>query len=346
MFDLSFMLNDDTVENVDDTPKTDEELVEEGSDIEVADTELSAKALVFSRGLDEIVKIRNHIATFGVDRALLSLYNDKGQLSRCFNINIPSCESFDEPASPSSALSIACLEALHSHQDGIVNRIKDFVLELIAKIKNIVSKFWQWLKNIFANTRSKFRKYEAIRKGSVVDVLKSGEGSVSIDIPRKFAGADINWNIASDITMDIRDFNRQMAVGKFSSSDKITTLINNFVKIKQDRKIISVDFKNAKKVTEKLEKDINLAYDNENRLLECERELTSLLKKAEVDTRKVQAEDVEGANRAKKSIIVLKQRQSAIQRFLAVYTAHVRGMVSAYVRLVSTFYRKSEPRLS
>ena len=146
--------------------------------------------------------------------------------------------------------------------------------------------------------------------------------------------------------MDIRDFNRQMAVGKFSSSDKITSLINKFVKIKQDRKIVSVDFKNAKKITEKLEKDINLAYENENRLLECERELTSLLKKAEIDTKKVQAEDVEGANRAKRSIIVLKQRQSAIQRFLAVYTAHVRGMVGTYVKLVVTFYRTSEPHLS
>lgn len=341
MFDLSFMLNDDTVENVEETPKTDEELAEEGSDIEVADTELSAKALVFSRGLDEVVKIKNHIATFGVDRALLSLYNDRGQLSKCLNVNIPSCESFDEAASPSSALSIACLEALDSQQDGIVNKIKNFVLELIEKIKSIVSKFWQWLKNLFTNTRSKFSKYEAIRKTGVVDVLKSGEGSVTIDIPKKFAYADINWNVSSDILMDIRDFNRQMAVGKFASADKITTLINDFVKSKQDRQVIGVDFKNVKKVTEKLEKDIKHAFENEDRLLECERGIAGLLTKAEADTKKVQAGDVEGANKAKKSVMVLKQKQSAIQKFVSVYAAYVRGMVGAYVRLVSTFYKES-----
>lgn len=339
MFDLAFMLNDDTVENVEETPKTDEELAEEGSDLEVADTELSAKALVFSRGLDEVVKIGKHIATFGVDRALLSLYNDRGQLSKCLNINIPSCESFEEAASPSSALSIACLEALRSDQDGIVSRIKEFVLGLIAKIKNILSKFWQWLKNIFSNTRAKYAKYEALRKGGVVDALQSGTGSVSIDIPKKFVGANINWNISSDILMDIKDFNRQMAVGKFASADKITSLINEFVKLKQDRKVVSVDFKNVKKVVEGLEKDINLSFKNEDRIIECEKGLADLLKKAEDEAKKIK--DVEAASKAKKSVIVLKQRQSAIQRFLSVYAAHVRGLVGSYIKLVSVFYRKS-----
>ena len=87
-----------------------------------------------SAKLIELNHVREHLQKYGVDRTFLSLYNHDGLLTREFNIQLPSCESFDVVGNPNSAVSIAAIEGFTDTVKSIGTKVLDFLKKLLHKI--------------------------------------------------------------------------------------------------------------------------------------------------------------------------------------------------------------------
>ena len=88
---------------------------------------------VVSDKIDEMERMVAHIQKYGVDRSFLSLCNHDNILNRSFDLQLPSCESFDVVGNPNS---IASQEAL----EGLKNGIR----KAIEWIKKMWKKFVDW----------------------------------------------------------------------------------------------------------------------------------------------------------------------------------------------------------
>jgi len=87
-----------------------------------------------SAKLIELNHVREHLQKYGIDRTFLSLYNHDGLLTREFNIQLPSCESFDVVGNPNSAVSIAAIEGFTDTVKSIGTKVLDFLKKLLHKI--------------------------------------------------------------------------------------------------------------------------------------------------------------------------------------------------------------------
>ena len=174
-----------TEEEITEDAKTEVAEAEEGGDIEVKDTEVLAESQVLSAQFDELLAMQRHVAKFGVDRTFLSLFNKGGRLSRALGVNIPACESVDAVGYPTSALSMACLEAFGHKEKGVVAKIVDFIVALVQKIKNLAKRFWTWLISLFNSQASKWNKLKLASKNRVVaksdKTVEVNAAGVSVD---------------------------------------------------------------------------------------------------------------------------------------------------------------------
>lgn len=157
-----------TEAEITDGAKVEVAQAEEGGDIEVKDTEVLAESQILSAQFDELLAMRNHIAKHGVDRTFLALFNKGNKLSRALGVNIPACESVDAVGCSTSALSMACLEALDNGKKGVIAKIIDFVVALVHKIKNLAARFWTWLTGLLDNQATKWLKLQNIAKNRIV----------------------------------------------------------------------------------------------------------------------------------------------------------------------------------
>jgi F0F1-type ATP synthase membrane subunit b/b' len=132
------------------------EQVQEGEQI-TADTDAAADAAeMVSREFDRINTLRAHIAQFGIDRTLLSLYNRDGELSRLLKIKLPSCESFDAVGNPSSSVSIAAMEGLGE----VAEKAWDWIKSLWRKLVELVQRAWEWASGFFRSIKSRAERLE------------------------------------------------------------------------------------------------------------------------------------------------------------------------------------------
>lgn len=157
-----------TEEEITDDAKAEVAEAEEGGDIEVKDTEVLAESQVLSAQFDELLAMQRHVAKFGVDRTFLSLFNKGGRLGRALGVNIPACESVDAVGYPTSALSLACLEAFGHKEKGVVAKIVDFIVALVKKIKNLAARFWNWIVGLVSGQASKWNKLKLATKNRVI----------------------------------------------------------------------------------------------------------------------------------------------------------------------------------
>ena len=202
-----------------------------------AEIEQTAEAAeMISRQFDELVAMRDHVAKFGVDRSFLSLCNRDGILGRALGVTLPACESFDAVGSPSSAVSIACMEAFSDKVRGIWERIKEFVKNLCRKIRDLFARFGEWVASFFSKISERleklhkeftenreFKKLEKDEKLEIVVPAASFE-DLSKGIAKSAADAQI-WGKATK-TLFNQSFNDMNA-------DKVKEAIKNLVESTQ-----------------------------------------------------------------------------------------------------------------
>ena len=125
------------------------EAVQAASELGAMDAEgerITNTTNVVSDKIDEMERMVAHIQKYGVDRSFLSLCNHDNILNRSFDLQLPSCESFDVVGNPNS---IASQEALEGLKNGIRNAIewikkmwKKFVDWFMKKLKAIKDFFF------------------------------------------------------------------------------------------------------------------------------------------------------------------------------------------------------------
>lgn len=119
--------------------------------------EAAAEAENASMVFDQLFRMHDHVARFGVDRTFLSLYNTNDELTRMLRVRFPSCESMDSVGSPSSSYSQSLLAAMES-DDGIFHNFWEWVKKIARKIRDLAVKIWDWLAELFGNLEIRIGK--------------------------------------------------------------------------------------------------------------------------------------------------------------------------------------------
>ena len=244
--------------------KTEVAEAEEGGDIEVKDTEVLAESQVLSAQFDELLAMQRHVAKFGVDRTFLSLFNKGGRLGRALGVNIPACESVDAVGYPTSALSLACLEAFGNKEKGVVAKIIDFIVALLQKIKNLAKRFWAWLTGLFSNQASKWNKLKLASKNRVI---AKSDKSVEVNA----AGVSINPDLKGKLlTQEVTNIAKSFRLQEWIEGRNIVRWANgeNFRKMEialtdvanKFGKVTNVRAKEANGVLKTLAKRIEGAF--------------------------------------------------------------------------------------
>lgn len=195
-------------EEVEAAEEADENVAEAG--------EVAVQAELIAAQFDELFAMREHVAKFGVDRTFLSLCNRDGKLAAAFGIKMPACESFDAVGTPSSALSIACLEAMSF--EGVFESIKAFVKKIWTKIVEIFQRCVLWVKTAFNSTKTKFEKVKTLEAGREMKTAEEAKDAV-VDVPAKFDNAisgRLN-QIRNDLT---KQFEKDLTAEEFEKAEK------------------------------------------------------------------------------------------------------------------------------
>lgn len=132
----------------------------------------AAEAENASMVFDQLFRMHDHVARFGVDRTFLSLYNTNNELTRMLRVRFPSCESMDSVGSPRSSYSQSLLVAMES-DDGIFHKFWEWVKKIARKIRDLAVKIWDWLAELFGNLEIRIGK---LRKSLENRTEKTGEG--------------------------------------------------------------------------------------------------------------------------------------------------------------------------
>lgn len=117
----------------------------------------AAEAENASMVFDQLFRMHDHVARFGVDRTFLSLYNTNDELTRMLRVRFPSCESMDSVGSPRSSYSQSLLAAMESG-DGIFHNFWEWVKKIARKIRDLAVKIWDWLAELFGNLEIRIGK--------------------------------------------------------------------------------------------------------------------------------------------------------------------------------------------
>lgn len=188
----------------------------EGEEIAAEANETAEKAEMIAAQFEELDAMRDHVAKFGVDRTFLSLCNRDGKLASALGIRMPSCESFDAVGSPTSALSIACMEAF-SLKD-MWESVKNFVKKLWEKIKAMFGRFVDWVKQLFAGLGKRIKFVKDLRANSIAkenDDVKNVKVQVADPNALKENVADVATLVA-DATKQFNDL-----IGGTDTLDKL-----------------------------------------------------------------------------------------------------------------------------
>lgn len=334
---------------------------EEGGDIEVKDTEVLAESQILSAQFDELLAMQRHVAKFGVDRTFLSLFNKGGRLGRALGVDIPACESIDAVGYPTSALSMACLEAFGHKEKGVVAKIVDFIVALIQKIKNLAARFWTWLKGLMDNQATKWQKLQNISKNRVItkdadkNVVAPALGvDIDADLGKRLQGLGF-WNILKKLTLRSP---ADITADNWSDGSNARKLAGEISSIEQNiSKTTNVTRKNAGSALKRLANNIRASFKEMDQVKKTLGELNERIKLAEdmvakakngveksinVESRKNTTSLTLGTGSkqevvgAKNQLIDLKTRQSVVQKVASVYTRCIRVMLRSYADVLFT----------
>lgn len=132
----------------------------EGAEVVAETEETATQAEMLAAQFDEMFAMRDHIAKFGVDRTFLSICNRNNVLGKALGIQMPACESFDAVGSPTSALSLACMEAFSL--SGMWESVKKFVKKIWERIVELFNRCVLWFKTVFRSNEVKFGKVKKL----------------------------------------------------------------------------------------------------------------------------------------------------------------------------------------
>lgn len=346
-----------------EVPATVEEVAqaEEGGDIEVKDTEVLAESQVLSAQFDDLLAMQSHVAKFGVDRTFLSLFNKGGRLGRALGVDIPACESIDAVGYPTSALSMACLEAFGHKEKGVVAKIIDFIVALVNKIKNLAKRFWTWITGLFNNQASKWNKLKQASKNRVaaktdktVEVNAAGV-SVDPDLKGKLLTQEVT-NIAKSFRLqewiEARNVKgwangenfRKMEVALTDVANKFQQVANVRAKdavgvLKTLAKRIENAFKEcdvAKKLLTDLDAQVKLAEEAVAKAKNAVEKSINLEQKKSVQSVTLGQGNKQEVVGAKNALIDLKVRQSVLQKITSTYARYIKTMLRTYATVLFT----------
>ena len=350
-----------TEEEITEDAKVEVAEAEEGGDIEVKDTEVLAESQILSAQFDELLAMQRHVAKFGVDRTFLSLFNKGGRLGRALGVNIPACESVDAVGYPTSALSMACLEAFGHKEKGVVAKIVDFIVALIQKIKNLAVRFWTWIKGLMDNQATKWQKLQNISKNRVItkdadkNVVAPALGvDIDADLGKRLQGLGF-WNILKKLTLRSP---ADITADNWSDGSNARKLAAEIAGIEQNiSKTTNVTRKNAGSALKRLANNIRASFKEMDQVKKTLGELNEKIKLAEdmvakakngveksinVESRKNTTSLTLGTGNkqevvgAKNQLIDLKTRQSVVQKVAGVYTRCIRVMLRSYANVLFT----------
>lgn len=362
-----------TEEEITEDAKVEVAEAEEGGDIEVKDTEVLAESQVLSAQFDELLAMQNHVAKFGVDRTFLSLFNKGGRLGRALGVNIPACESVDAVGYPTSALSMACLEAFNNKEKGVVAKIVDFIVALLQKIKNLAARFWTWLSGLLDNQASKWNKLQAISKNRVI--AKNADKEVNVPAIGVEIDADLGKRLQGLGFFNILKTLMFVTVGKINTDNwnngtNARKLAEQIAIVEQNMaKPAAVTGKNAGATLKRLASNIRASFKEMDQVKKVLAGLNEKIKFAEKEVAKAKngvdksvnvdnskggvhfafanynkngtkltfgSGDKEAVKNAKNSLIDLKARQSVVQKVASVYTRCIKVMLRSYANVLFT----------
>lgn len=222
----------------------------------------AAEAENASMVFDQLFRMHDHVARFGVDRTFLSLYNTNNELTRMLRVRFPSCESMDSVGSPRSSYSQSLLVAMES-DDGIFHKFWEWVKKIARKIRDLAVKIWDWLAELFGNLEiriGKLRKSLENRTEKTAADIKDKEAKVFIPKNQDELIKTISETVmgsgktATDLNSQIDAWSVVDENQNFSDRYKATTSALNG-KTKDDEKRSAI--KDWVKKIKKLKSDVN-----------------------------------------------------------------------------------------
>ena len=357
-----------TEEEITEDAKVEVAEAEEGGDIEVKDTEVLAESQILSAQFDALLAMRNHVAKFGVDRTFLSLFNRGGRLSRALGVNIPACESIDAVGYPTSALSLACLEAFDNKEKGVVAKIVDFIVALLKKIKNLAVRFWTWITGLLDNQATKWQKLQSISKNRII--AKNVDKEVAVpaigvefdaDLGKRLQGLGF-WNILKGLFTDVA----KIKTDNWGDGSNARKLAEQIAGVEQNMsKPATITAKNAGAALKRLASNIRVSFKEMDQVKKVLADLNERIKFAEKEVAKAKngveksfnigdaiagsgnradarrsfsfgSGDKAALRDAKNQLIDLKARQSVVQKVASVYTRCIRVMLRSYANVLFT----------
>lgn len=156
-----------------------EEAATETAEAEAGMDKAAAGAeMVFNKAL-EIDRMIAHVQRYGVDRSFLSLCNHDNILNRAFNLQLPSCESFDVVGNPNSIVSQEALEGLKNAAKSAGEWIKKMWDKFINWFAKLIGTFSKTAENVKDKLDALQKAYDAkVKEGCTLDV--TGDNAVKI----------------------------------------------------------------------------------------------------------------------------------------------------------------------
>ena len=159
-----------------------EEAATETAEAEAGMDKAAAGAeMVFNKAL-EIDRMIAHVQRYGVDRSFLSLCNHDNILNRAFNLQLPSCESFDVVGNPNSIVSQEALEGLKNAAKSAGEWIKKMWDKFINWFAKLIGAFSKTAENVKDKIDALQKAYDAkVKEGCALDVTGDTVKIVNVD---------------------------------------------------------------------------------------------------------------------------------------------------------------------
>jgi hypothetical protein len=335
---------EDVLEQAEDTEEAVATAVE-GEEIVAEAEETATQAEMIAVQFSELDAMRDHVAKFGVDRTFLSLCNRDGKLADAFGITMPSCESFDAVGSPTSALSIACMEALDVK--AMWESVKAFVKKIWEKIKAMFGRFVEWFKQLFAGMQKRIKLAVAARKNVVardekdlkdvaIEVVKLPDTQDAKKTSDIVAGAMKTFELNRDSHKSVADIKAEFENLKKSSAANIARVqsietVAEATKYLNDCEAVFALFATKESVADTVQKKID----------EASKKALEELKTAEVaaakepDNEALKTAKKEAADKAAMATVAGKMVMTEING----NTKNVSKCVRSYIKTLRTFFK-------
>ena len=274
-----------------------EEAATETAEAEAGMDKAAAGAeMVFNKAL-EIDRMIAHVQKYGVDRSFLSLCNHDGILNRAFNLQLPSCESFDVVGNPNSIVSQEALEGLKNAAKSAGEWIKKMWDKFINWFAKLIGTFSKTAENVKDKVDALQKAYDAkVKEGCVLNVT---DDSVKIIDIAKITGLK-----ADDSLEQIRTaLSSEQALSNGDSS--------TFGKLKED---CEKRVKSFNDVYKSYKETLALAKKNRDASVKFDKEAA----KAEFDKTKAEAD------KCRNQAVVLKEIMQTEVKAMGVIIKHMK----------------------